>query len=147
MEPTDNPPPESPGEGQRLARMGSFMEDIDRRIARLSIALGISLQGEQAVIAALHQLADKAPAPNNRQGVERRSVQRHGMDRRLSDARSELRGLLVLRYGVERRFVEQIGVDATRELMAQAETRLNLRGFQPGADGVHLPAKDDSTPQ
>jgi hypothetical protein len=120
--------------------MESFMEDINIRIARLSIALGISLQKEEDVAAVIHQLRGMSVTEDRRSAPERRAGERAAMsaERRKSYFRSELRGLLVLRYGVEQRLVEQMGFHETRQILAEAEAHLTRSGFQPGVAGMQI---------
>jgi hypothetical protein len=54
--------------------------------------------------------------------------------------REELRGLLVLRYGVTTRFTQKLGAEVTRDLFICAEEKLLREGFRPGADGIDLRA-------
>lgn len=132
----------------RLQRMEGSMEELNTRIARLAIALGVSLNTEHDVqhvmsksfqqVAppqALPRAGDRRDAqPTSFKGLDRRS----GTDRRLAYKWEELRGLLVLRYGVEKTFVQQVGLDATRQIMTTAEQHMQRDGFRPGADGVDL---------
>ncbi|MFN5776742.1 MAG: hypothetical protein ACK45K_10850, partial [Burkholderiaceae bacterium] len=48
----------------------------------------------------------------------------------------ELRGLLVLRYELERHLVEDMGVHLSRRILEDAELHMTLAGFQPGIDGL-----------
>jgi hypothetical protein len=61
-----------------------------------------------------------------------------GPDRRQTHKWVELRGLMVLRYGVERQTIENYGLDATRSLMTAASDHMTREGFKPGADGMDL---------
>ena len=115
-------------EVQRLQRMESSIEELNARIARLAIALGVSLKNEDELARVIHQLQTQ---------VEPHGVQSTS-DHRLASKRAELRGLLVLRYGVEQRFVDQIGATATKQILANAEEHLVRVGFEPGADGIDL---------
>jgi len=122
---------ERPGpdpEARRLHRMESSIEGLNARIARLSIALGVSLKTENELDHIMGQLQAQA---------ETHAFQTTP-DRRLTAQQTELRGLLVLRYGLEQRFVEQVGVTATRHILFEAEEHLVLAGFEPGADGIDL---------
>lgn len=132
----------------RLQRMEGSMEELNARIARLAIALGVPLNTDQDVqhvmsksfqqVAppqALPRAGDRREAQSTHfKGLDRRS----GTDRRLAYKWEELRGLLVLRYGVEKTYVQQVGLDATRQIMTTAEQHLQRDGFRPGADGVDL---------
>ena len=48
----------------------------------------------------------------------------------------ELRGLLVLRYGMEKNAAEQVGVETLKQILLDAEEHLAIEGFKPGADGL-----------
>lgn len=123
--PTDaKPDPEV----QRLQRMESSLEELNARIARLAIGLGVSLKNENELAGVIRQFQVQAELPELQSTPERR----------LAAKWTELRGLLVLRYGVERRFVDQVGATATRQLLVEAEERLARVGFEPGADGIDL---------
>ncbi|SEQ79262.1 hypothetical protein [Giesbergeria anulus] len=119
-----------------LQRMSESIESINARIARLATTLDINLQNESELNDVLTQ-NDERPPP-----VERRKpgAARTGMspERRKSHLRQELRALLVLRYGVATRYVEQVGVDTTRHILVSAQDKLEREGFKPGAAGVDL---------
>lgn len=134
----DEPLAGSTGTEAQLLRMEHQLTEINARIARLALALGVSLDSEHEVQAALTSLQAPAIAVDRRVTPDRRGGTRGGRDRRMGAARTELRGLLVLRYGRELRFVEQVGAASTRHLMQAVEQRLEKRGFEPGADGVRL---------
>ena len=129
--PTDSKPEagtELDPEIQRLQRMESSIEELNARIARLAIALGVSLKNENELVRVIHELQAQAEAH------EFQSTP----DRRLASKRTELRGLLVLRYGMEQRLVDQVGVTATKHILVEAEEHLVRVGFEPGADGIDL---------
>lgn len=124
----------------RLTRMEQHLEEVNTRIARLAIALGISLDDD-----AQAQLASQAPAVSltspDRRGSDANAAagrENRGPDRRLNCKREELRGLLVMRYGLQQRYVETVGVHATRQIMVTAEAHLERDGFRPGADGINV---------
>ena len=121
-------------------RNESYMAELNTRIARLAIALHVPLGSDDDVRAALHALAQDVA--DTERYTEPPDQPWHGpadgAHRRDQALRSELRGLLVMRYGAEQRLVEQLGVKATRSIMANTEARLQREGFQPGADGVNL---------
>lgn len=125
----------------RLQRMGTSIEELNARIARLAIALGVSLQSDHEVIRAMNHASApgmsterRSAAPDRRAGSRSDS----GSDRRVASKHVELRGLLVLRYGVELRYAEQVGVTVTRQILVEVEAQLERDGFRPGADGVDL---------
>lgn len=131
-----------------LKRVGASIEELNSRIARLAIALGLNLDTPQAVdqVMAESSVRAKAVLPageqDRRAGVpDRRAAggsRSGGPDRRQAHTWVELRGLLVLRYGVERQTIENYGLDATRNLMTAASDHMTREGFKPGADGLDL---------
>lgn len=110
---------EEASRAQRLDRMTSSFEAINARIVRLAIALDISLQSDDEVAQAMcrHQSTS---------------------DLLMANKREELRGLLVLRYGIQTRYVDEVGIVATRQILIEAEEHLVRKGFNPGDDGVNL---------
>jgi hypothetical protein len=130
-----------------LKRVGASIEELNARIARLAIALGVSLDTPQAVDLAMAESAAKAHAAfsggqDRRSGVaDRRAAgtsRTGGPDRRQTHKWVELRGLMVLRYGVERQTIEHYGLDTARNLMTAASDHMTREGFKPGADGMDL---------
>jgi hypothetical protein len=111
-----------------LQRMALSIEEINARIARLALALGVSLQTEGALSQLLH-----GPKPD----LEPHPFQ-STPERRVASKWLELRGLLVLRYSVEKRYVDEVGVSATRQILVQTEAHMLREGFQSGADGIDL---------
>ncbi len=120
--------PEVDPQALRLQRMETSIEELNARIARLAIALGVSLTNENELARVMHQLHAKSESHGLQSTPERRQVCQW----------TELRGLLVLRYGVEKRFVDEVGVTVTRQLLVEAEAHLVRLGFQPGADGIDV---------
>ncbi|WP_025916512.1 hypothetical protein [Herminiimonas sp. CN] len=121
-------PPGSDPEVQRLHRMRSSIEAINARIVRLAIALDVSLQNDSEIVQAMSR--QQAPGAPRKRQVTADLLKAHKLE--------ELRGLLVLRYGVETRYVGQVGVTATRQILIEAEERMVRKGFNPGDDGVDL---------
>ena len=112
-----DPPFGSEAEAEHVQRMVSSMESLNIRIARLAIGLDVSLSSRSEV-ALLMTRPPVAP------------------DLPLARQREELRGLLVLRYGVETSYVQQVGSTATRQILVEAEQHLLLKGFHLGDDGI-----------
>ncbi|MDR0214880.1 MAG: hypothetical protein LBJ15_12835 [Comamonas sp.] len=106
----------------RVERLSESIERLNARIARLATALDVSLEKESDIERALQ--CDGAVAAGGRQ-------------RRMQE---ELRGLLVLRYGVTMRYTQKLGAEVTRDLLIYAEEKLQREGFRPGADGIDLRA-------
>ncbi len=124
----------------RLARMEHSLEEVNTRIARLAIALGISLDDESQV-QLVKQSPSSPPIAQDRRSSSGNAAEGHihrGPDRRMNCKREELRGLLVMRYGLQQRFVQEVGVHATRQIMVTAEEHLERDGFRPGADGINV---------
>ncbi len=123
-----------------LRRMSDSVQQLSARIARLATSLGVNLENEAELDQVLRIDAVRVPVPDRRVTPDRRTALRAGMspDRRKSHMREELRGLLVLRYGVARSYVGRVGVDATRHILVSAQEQLVREGFKPGADGAHL---------
>ena len=124
---------------QRLHNMETSIEALNARIARLAIGLGVSLETEAEIA---HVMSQKNPASlvthERRTAADSAAHLGANPDRRVAHKREELRGLLVLRYGVETRYVEEVGVVATRQIMSDAEAHMVKDGFKPGADGIDL---------
>lgn len=128
--------PVLPSEQQRMARS---VEELSARIARLAIGLGVSLKTDGEVAHAM-SYQTLTVQYERRTTADRRDASRPGgtAGRRQSHLRDELRGLLVMRYDIETRYVDAIGVVATRQILIEAEAHLARDGFQPGASGVDL---------
>ena len=137
--PIDGPAPDDPVADQ-LRRMSASVRELSARIARLATNLGVDLENEAELERVMHIDAVRVPVPDRRVTPDRRAASRAGMspDRRKAHLREELRGLLVLRYGVARSYVDRVGVDATRHILVSAQEQLIREGFKPGADGANL---------
>ncbi|WP_114972753.1 hypothetical protein [Rhodoferax ferrireducens] len=137
--PTD-PLPESDPQIQRLHHMESSFEALNARIARLAIGLGVSLKSDDEVVRVMSRHQVVRVSQERRVTLDRRGASRtdSSSERRVAHLWEELRGLLVLRYGVETRYVDEVGVSATRRILVEAEAHLTRAGFKPGADGINL---------
>lgn len=133
-------PSELDSQAQRLHHMESSFEALNARIARLAIGLGVSLNSDDEVMRAMRQQQLVRISHERRVTLERREALRtdSGPERRVAHLWEELRGLLVLRYGMETRYVDEVGVVATRQILVEAEAHLVRAGFKPGADGINL---------
>ena len=120
-----------------LQRMSGSIEQLSARIARLASALDVDLQNESELDRVLNMDGGGAPA-HERRAAANSALPAGSPERRKSHLREELRGLLVLRYGVTRRFVDRVGVDATRHILVNAQDQLEREGFKPGAAGADL---------
>lgn len=104
-----------------LHRIEASFEALNARIARLAMALGVPLDEDQHIHAILQSRQPQ-----------------HSSDPHHRRQWTELRGLLVLRYGMEKNYAQQIGADTLKQILIDAEEHLALEGFKPGADGIHL---------
>ena len=120
-----------------LQRMSGSIEQLSARIARLASALDVDLQNESELDRVLNMDGGGAPA-HERRAAANSALPAGSPERRKSHLREELRGLLVLRYGVARSYVDRVGVDATRHILVSAQEQLVREGFKPGADGANL---------
>jgi hypothetical protein len=143
--PTDPTPPgagpHDEAVGAYLHRMEGSLQGLNSRIARLAIALGLSLDQEGVVERLIQQkLHPKPPSDVPYNGPDRRATRlpHTGPERRKNFLFEELRGLLVLRYEMERNFADQIGASATLDMMEHASSNMSRNGFSPGADGMNL---------
>ena len=138
--PTDLPP-EQEGRALHLQNMASSLQELNARIARLAIGLGVPLETEADVANLMRQKHPASPvAHERRRGAEQLDDSHWGAnpDRRVAHKLEELRGLLVLRYEVEKNYVDDVGVAATRQILSTTEENLAREGFKPGADGMDL---------
>ena len=109
-----------------VLRRESTVTDLTMRIARLAIALGLKLDQDSDVQRVLrHTQAPIGPDEHA-----------HAVLHLRARAWTELRGLLVLRYELERHLVEDMGVHLSRRILEDAELHMTLAGFQPGIDGL-----------
>ena len=125
---------------ERLHQMASSIEALDARIAHLAIDLGVSLKNDNELVRVLTR-SRVSDLPQERRGhTDFGEAARSGADLapRTAEKWQELRGLLVLRYDVEKHCVQEMGVVATRHILVDAEEHLAWRGFNPGDDGIDL---------
>lgn len=115
--------------------MSFSVEQISERIARIATVLNVNLQNESELGRALNQEDGTCGGHPAR---PRRTLPPRGPKRRESYLHDELRGLLVLRYRVARRYVDRIGIHATRHILVNAQDELQRYGFKPGASGADL---------
>ena len=124
----------------RLRQMKTAMEVLNMRIARLAIGLGVSLDNEGEIAALMGEDHDTTVLHERRVSADSADAARNyiGPEGRVAHQRQELRGLLVMRYEIEKRYVDDVGISVTHEIMDQAEQQLELKGFKPGVDGINL---------
>lgn len=141
--PPDNsdPPPDGPAFNAYQHGLAVSIEALNARIARLAIGLGVPLDTEAEIAQVMNRKSPASTVAHERRthhdGIDVTHLGANP-DRRVAHKFEELRGLLVLRYGVETRYVKDVGADATRQIMSDAEANLVRDGFKPGADGIDL---------
>lgn len=142
----------------RLSALEESIEAVNTRIARLAIALGVSLDTPAHV----QQVIDRSAMPDDvvspfapdatvsgqvsAQSEFVLADRRTDANRRKAYEWEELRGLLILRYGIEKNYVEQIGLSDTRKIVAFAENHQLREGFAPHADGLDVDRLMDDSP-
>ena len=120
----------------KARRMSASLEALNARIARLAMALDLSLDS-QAVQDALMAEPSK-PVVERRQSGAGGGVLQGSSERRVAHKRNELRGLLALRHHLEAICVNENGLALTRQVLIDAQAHLVRQGFKPGADGLDL---------
>jgi len=121
-----------------LERRVDSLEELNARIARLAMGLGLSLRHEPDI---KRVIAYQAPHVSlERRGPSDHSTGPHAVssDRRASRQWEELRGLIVLRYELEVQYAHELGASVTREIFTEASDRLSRDGFAVGLDGIDL---------
>jgi len=133
-------PPQDELHADRRHQMEAAMATLNMRIARLAIALGVSLDNEGEVASLMGEEHDTTVLHERRVSAEHPdSAHAHiGPECRVAHQRQELRGLLVMRYEVEKRYVDDAGITVTHQIMIEAEQQLERKGFKPGVDGIDL---------
>jgi hypothetical protein len=116
------------------------IEELSCRIARLAIALGVSLKTDAEVAHAINRCELVAEHELHGRNTDRHETSHidSSADRRQTHLHEELRALLTMRYNIESHYVEEFGVIATRQLLIETETQLELEGFQQGAAGIDV---------
>lgn len=113
-----------------LDRLDRSLGELNTRIARLALALGISLENEEDVLSILRHQPDAHPM-HAEQGARFQALEHEHVI-------IELRGLLIMRYGIEQHAAEDQGVSVVRRVLEQAQAEMSKHGFKPGADGLNL---------
>ncbi len=142
---SDKPQAASAAQSQPWDPARASFHGLNVRVLRLAIALGVSLANPQDVDKVLRLGARTAPAVDRRGTPDRRGGSRsgNGSDRRVAHQWAELRGLLVLRYGLQKQCLDDFGLDVTRRLVAQVLTDLQREGFDPASAGIEVSRTDD----
>ena len=122
---------------EAVQRLGSSLEALNARIARLAIGLGVSLDDRASVEQLMHQ-PQVSQVPQERRVARQSNAPAGSGERRVSHQREELRGLLVLRYQMETDSVKDNGLEVTRQIIEEAEVHMVHQGFKPGADGLGM---------
>jgi len=117
-----------------LRRIEQAVEQLNSRIVRLAIALGIDLSDK-------HSLEQVLKEPAAGIALESRSGDHlhNSQQRRIAMETAELRGLLVLRYGIEQRLSQEMGYSGLQEILQHVEKHMESEGFARGADGLDVP--------
>ena len=116
-----------------LRRIEQAVEQLNS-IVRLAIALGIDLSDK-------HSLEQVLKEPAAGIALESRSGDHlhNSQQRRIAMETAELRGLLVLRYGIEQRLSQEMGYSGLQEILQHVEKHMESEGFARGADGLDVP--------
>lgn len=104
----------------RVERMAISVEAISARIARLAEMLGLDLRQESEVQRVL-----------GLDGADSGDARRQHM-------LQELHALLVMRYGIAKRYAQDVGVAATRSILLCAQEQFVRDGFAPGSSGADV---------
>lgn len=129
---TDNP------HMKLLERRVGSLEELNARIARLAMGLGLSLRQEPDIQRVIAYQAPHVSLERRSQSDRRSGPRAVSSDRRASRQWEELRGLLVLRYELEVQYAQELGASVTREIFTEASDRLARDGFAVGLDGIDL---------
>jgi hypothetical protein len=118
-----------------MAYVRQRLEDLSARIARLSIGLRIPLDTDADIHQAIHALA-KMPATD----FERRTNKHASVSlvRRTNRHRSELRGLLVMRFEAETTMVGLVCGATSQMVLCSVAQRMESLGFKAGAGGSNV---------
>ena len=133
-----NPTPEELLQMHEVAHLGQFLESVNARIARLAIALHVPLSTDADIQQAITTFVETPLShPERRSGTDRRAASRthSSPERRVNMQRSELRGLLVMRFETETKLAELVGATLSRQLIHSVAHNLERQGFESGAGG------------
>ncbi len=112
-----------------VTRLEHSLEDLNTRIARLAIALQVPLSTAQDV----QQVLD-----NIRPGDWPHQWDDSPQHKRQEREWEELRGLMVLRCGMMKQSLDELGLEVTYQLATEVEVHMRREGFKPGADGFEM---------
>jgi hypothetical protein len=108
-----------------LQRWSQELIEINERVARLGMALGLHLEQPTDVQRVLD--LNMGPLPKAPDKAHR-----------FRNEWKELRGLMVMRYRLEKMMSQSHGASTTRELLEMSEAALAHKGFRPGQDGLSM---------
>lgn len=121
-----------------LERRVDSLGELNARIARLAMGLGLSLRQEPDIQRVITYQAPHVSVERRSQADRRTGPRAVSSDRRASRQWEELRGLLVLRYELEVQYAQELGASVTKEIFTEASDRLSRDGFAAGLDGIDL---------
>jgi hypothetical protein len=99
-----------------LDRLDKSVAELNTRIARLAMALNVSLDNEEEIRSILNHQPDPHPM-HAEQGARFQQMEHEHV-------LIELRGLLIMRYGIEQHAAEDQGANVVRRVLEQAEAEL-----------------------
>ncbi len=108
-----------------LQRWVDEITQLNERIARLGLALGLHLERAADVQRVLN--LDIGVLPKDPQQAHR-----------CRNEWTELRGLMVMRYRLEKTMSDLHGAKTAREVLDTSEATLAHEGFRPGQDGLSV---------
>ena len=120
-------------------RVEQAVEQLNSRIARLAIALSLDLTDKHCIDQVL-----KNPTGDASCIAPLADHLHSSQQRRTTLETAELRGLLVLRYGIEQKLSQEMGYAGLQDLLLRVEHHMKREGFAHGADGLDL--NDTPTP-
>lgn len=127
---------DDPALNEAIRRAEGMLEELNQRIARLALVLGVPLDDplefEKILNRQVHYLTLDAQTVSGLPSREHRLVREW----------EELRGLLVLRCDLMTENLNELGLASTMQITTHVESRLRQEGFTPGADGFDLFRQD-----
>ena len=121
-----------------LERRVDSLGELNARIARLAMGLGLSLRQEPDIQRVITYQSPHVSVERRSQSDRRTGARASSSDRRASRQWEELRGLVVLRYELELKYAQEMGASVTRDIFTEASARLTRDGFAVGMDGMDL---------
>ena len=109
---------------ESIQRLEKTFEQLSARIVRLTKLLDIKLDTENGIDQAIHRASQIIEGT-------------HDHHTRLWQ---ELRGLLVLRYRIEKSSVQELGLPVIQTVITELEQHLEASGYTPKVDGLDLGA-------